>query len=62
MVEILGLKDFVYQHKVHQNSRVLNLNEKRKYYQMLSTTDKSHLITVYKQDFYLFDYSSEPYL
>ena len=62
MMSILELKDIIYLHKIHQNSRILSLAEKKKYYQMLSKTDFDHLIEIYKHDFYLFDYSPEPYL
>ena len=62
MLETLGLKNIIYLHQVHQNSRLLSLSEKRKYYQMLSKDDKRQLIDVYKLDFYLFDYNPEPYL
>ena len=62
MIDILGLKDIIYLHKVHENSRKLTTIEKKKYYQMLDKTDLNLLIEVYKQDFYLFDYNPELYL
>ena len=62
MIDILGLKDIIYLHKVHENSRKLITIEKKKYYQMLDKTDLNLLIEVYKQDFYLFDYNPEIYL
>ena len=62
MIDILGLKDIIYLHKVHENSRKLITIEKKKYYQMLDKTDLNLLIEVYKQDFYLFDYNPELYL
>ena len=61
MMSILELKDIIYLHKIHQNSRILSLAEKKKYYQMLSKTDFDHLIEIYKHDFYLFDYIPGPY-
>ena len=62
MIDILGLKDIIYLHKVHENSRKLTTIEKKEYYQMLDKTDMNLLIEVYKQDFYLFDYNPELYL
>ena len=62
MMDILGLKDIIYLHKVHENSRKLTTIEKKKYYQMLDKTDLNLLIEMYKQDLYLFDYSPYPYL
>ena len=59
MIDILGLKDIIYLHKVHENSRKLTTIEKKEYYQMLDKTDMNLLIEVYKQDFYLFDYNPD---
>ena len=61
MLEMLSLKDTIYLHNVHQNSRNLSKNEKLKYFQMLSNEDLNQLTNIYQQDFDLFDYDPQIY-
>ena len=58
MIEILDLENIIQPLMVHQNKRVLSLEEKKKYYEMLDTEELQKLEQYYELDFKLFGYDN----
>ena len=58
MIEILDLENIIQPLMVHQNKRVLSLEEKKKYYEMLNTEELQKLEQYYELDFKLFGYDN----
>ena len=58
MIEILDLENIIQPLMVHQNKRVLSLEEKKKYYEMLDTEELQKLEQYYELDLKLFGYDN----
>lgn len=56
MLEILELQSKIRLEVINRNAKSLNLQEKKKYFQMLNQTEFDDLKNFYLNDFLLFDY------